>query len=167
MRMDWEMSSKGCSEVKQVAVSTLQEKNILQNSKVLSTKSHERTDASSENNYSFYTIADFSVRFTTLSVRNVSLQAKKANVSSRHIRVKWFLFKILMMCESIFFSRRQSPCSFSRCWSRKLTLYLVVFETIVCFFSNAVGDATSRQTNADGSAIGHAISGRIKPGLQQ
>ena len=43
------MSSKGCSEVKQVAVSTLQEKNILQKSKVLSTKSHERTDASSEN----------------------------------------------------------------------------------------------------------------------
>ena len=28
--MDRKMSSKGCSEVKQVAVSTLQEKNILQ-----------------------------------------------------------------------------------------------------------------------------------------
>ena len=50
MPMDWEMSSKGCSELKQVVVPTLQEKKILQNSKVLSTKSHERTDASSENN---------------------------------------------------------------------------------------------------------------------
>ena len=34
------------------------------------------------------------------------------------------------MCESICFSRRQSPCSLSRCWSLKLTLYLVVFKTI-------------------------------------
>ena len=41
--MDRKMSSKDCSEVKQVAVSTLQEKNILQNSNVLSTKSHEYT----------------------------------------------------------------------------------------------------------------------------
>ena len=41
--MDRKMSSKGCSEVKQVAVSTLQEKNVLQKQKVLSTKSHEYT----------------------------------------------------------------------------------------------------------------------------
>ena len=33
--------------------------------------------ASSENNKSLYSIADFSVRFTTLSEQNVSLQAGK------------------------------------------------------------------------------------------
>ena len=33
--------------------------------------------ASSENNQSLYSIADFSVRFTTLSERNVSLQEEK------------------------------------------------------------------------------------------
>ena len=44
--------------------------------------------ASSENNQSFYSIADFSVRFTTLSERNVSLQEEKSNVSSRRIGVK-------------------------------------------------------------------------------
>ena len=44
-----------------------------------------------------------------------------------------------------------------------MTLYLVVFEIIFFvffFFSNAVGDATSRQTNAAGSAVGHAFSRR-------
>ena len=55
------MSSKDCSEVKQVAVSTACKKNnILQNSKVFSTKSHEYTRL-------FGSIADFFVRFTTLS----------------------------------------------------------------------------------------------------
>ena len=37
--------------------------------------------------------------------------------------------------ESICFSRRESSCSFSRCWSHKLTLYFVVFKFVFCFFS--------------------------------
>ena len=57
--------------------------------------------ASSENNQSFYSVADFFVRFTTLSERNVSLQEKNANVSSHRNGVKCFHFKILMMCRSI------------------------------------------------------------------
>ena len=44
--------------------------------------------ASSENNQSFYSIADFFVRFTTLSERNVPLQEEKSKVSSRRIGVK-------------------------------------------------------------------------------
>ena len=72
--------------------------------------------ASSENNQSFYSIADFSVRFITLSERNVSLQEETSNVPSRRIGVKWFHFRILMMCQSI--------C----CWSHKLTLYLVAVD---------------------------------------
>ena len=45
----------------------------------------------------------------------------------------------------------------------KLSLYLVVFKIILfcfVFFSNAVGGATSGQTNAAGSAVGHAFSRR-------
>ena len=38
--------------------------------------------ASSENNHSFYSIADFSVRFTMLSEQNVSFQEEISNVSS-------------------------------------------------------------------------------------
>ena len=34
------------------------------------------------------------------------------------------------------------------------------------FFLNAVGVETSCKTNADGSAVGHSISRRKKPGLQ-
>ena len=68
-----------------------------------------------------------------------------------------------MICQSICFSRRYLPCSFSCCWSHKLTLYLVVFKIIILiFFSNAVGDATSRQTNAAGGAVGHAFPRRKK-----
>ena len=44
--------------------------------------------ASSENNQSFYSTADFFVRFTTLSERNVLLQEEKSNVSSSRIGVK-------------------------------------------------------------------------------
>ena len=44
--------------------------------------------ASLENNPSFYSIADFFVRFTTLSKQKVSRQEEKFNVSSRRIRVK-------------------------------------------------------------------------------
>ena len=43
--------------------------------------------AYSENNQSFYSIADFSVRFTTLSERNVSPQEEKSNVLSRRVGV--------------------------------------------------------------------------------
>ena len=57
--------------------------------------------ASSENNQSFYSIADVFVRFTTLSERNASLQEEISNVSSRRIGVKCFHFKILIMCQLI------------------------------------------------------------------
>ena len=42
----------------------------------------------------------------------------------------------------------------------------VVFKIIIIFFSNAVGDAISCQTNAAGSAVGDAFSRRKKPDLQ-
>ena len=52
-----------------------------------------------------------------------------------------------------------------------LPLLVTSIDFVFCrlqifFFSNAVGDATCRQTNADGSAVGHSISRRKKPGLQ-
>ena len=86
----------------------MQENNILQNNKPAKfcQQNHMNILASSEKNQSFYSIADFFVRFTTLSERNVSLQEEKSNVSSCRIGVKWFHFKILMMCQSICFSRR-------------------------------------------------------------
>ena len=57
--MDRKMSSKGCSEVKQVAVSTLEEKNILQKQQSFVNKlNHMNILASLENNQSFYSIAD-------------------------------------------------------------------------------------------------------------
>ena len=59
--MDRKMSSKGCSEVKQVAVSTLQEKNILQKQQFCQ-QNHMNILASLENNQSFYSIAEFFVR---------------------------------------------------------------------------------------------------------
>ena len=89
---------------------------------------------SSENNQPFYSIAGFFVRFTTLSERNVSLQEQNSNVSSRRIGVKCFHFKILMMCQSICFSRRDSFGSFAHCWSHTLTLYFVVFKIIFVVF---------------------------------
>ena len=82
------MSSKGCSEVKQVAVSTLQEKKVSCKTAKFCQQNHMNVLASSENNQSFYSVPDFSVRFTTLSERNVSLQKQKCNVSSPRIGVK-------------------------------------------------------------------------------
>ena len=69
-----------------------------------------------------------------------------------------------MVCQSICFSRRQLPGSFSCCSSHikidfvscRLQNYFFCFV----FYSNAVGDATSRQANAAGSAVGHAFSRR-------
>ena len=60
--MDRKISWKGCSEVKQVAVSTLQEKNILQKTAKFCQQNHMNILASLENNQSFYSIADFFVR---------------------------------------------------------------------------------------------------------
>ena len=91
--------------------------------------------ASSKNNKSFYSMADFFVPFTRLSERNVSLQKEKSNVSSRWIGVKCF-------------SRRYAYCSLSRCWSQKLTLYSV--KNYYYFFKTAVGDATSRRKKKTG-----------------
>ena len=85
----------------------------------------------SENIQSLYSIADFSVRFTTLSEQNVSLQEEKSDVSSRRIGLKWFHFKILVMCQSICFSRRWLPYSFPCCWSHKLTFYLAVLKIVL------------------------------------
>ena len=91
------MSSKYSSEVSSIklklklnGVSKLQENNILQASKLAKfcQQNCMTVLASSENNQSLYSIADFSVRFTALSERNVSLQEKKSNVSWRRIGVK-------------------------------------------------------------------------------
>ena len=69
----------------------MQEINILQNSKPAKfcrqNHMHMHVLAFSENNQSFYSIADFFVRFTTLRERNVPLQEEKY-VSSRRIGVK-------------------------------------------------------------------------------
>ena len=74
------MSSKYCSEVSSIkfklkvnGVSKLEENNILQNSKLgkFCQQNCMNILAFSENNQSFYSNADFSVRFTTLSERNV------------------------------------------------------------------------------------------------
>ena len=71
-------------------MSKLQENNILQTTKLAKFCQQNCMNvlASSENNQSLYSIADFSVRFTTLSERNVSLQEEKFNVSWRRIGVK-------------------------------------------------------------------------------
>ena len=73
-------------------VSTLQEINILQNSKPAKfcQQNHTNILASSENNQCFYSIADFFVCFTTLSDRNAPLQEEKSNVSARQIGVRMF-----------------------------------------------------------------------------
>ena len=82
------MSSKDS----EVSRSTLQEINLLQNSRkpakfYLQNHMNIHVLAFSENNQSFYSIADFFVRFTALSERNVSLQEEKSNASSRRIGV--------------------------------------------------------------------------------
>ena len=90
------MSSKDYSELSSInCVSTLQEINLLQNSRkpakfCLQNHMNIHVLASSENNQSFYSIADFFVRFTALSERNVSLQEEKSDVSLRRIGVKCF-----------------------------------------------------------------------------
>ena len=83
------MSSKDYSEL------STQEINLLQNSRkpakfCLQNHMNIHVLASSENNQSFYSIADFFVLFTALSERNVSLQEEKSNVSLRRIGVKCF-----------------------------------------------------------------------------
>ena len=74
--------------------------------------------------------------------------------------------------------RRLFSRSLSISLSKLLSMFVDLFINRLCvlsytsswklffvFFSNAVGDATSRQTNAGGSAVGHAISRRkINPG---
>ena len=60
--MDRKVTSKGCSEVKQVAVPTLQEKKYLAKTAKFCQQNHTNILASLENNYSFYSIADFFVR---------------------------------------------------------------------------------------------------------
>ena len=82
--MDRKLSSKGCSEVKQVAVSTLQEQNILQKQQSFFQQNHMNILASLENNQSFYSIAVFFVRLTILSERNVSFQEEKSIASYFH-----------------------------------------------------------------------------------
>ena len=64
-------------------MSTLQENKILQDSKPAKfcQQNHMNILTSSQNNQSFYSIADFFVPFTTLSEQNVSLQEEKSNVS--------------------------------------------------------------------------------------
>ena len=57
--MDRKMSSKGCSEVKHVAVSTLQEKKYLAKTAKFCQQNHMNILASLENNQSFYSIAVF------------------------------------------------------------------------------------------------------------
>ena len=74
--------------------------------------------------FSKWAIADFFVRFTTLSEQKVSLQEEKSNVSSRIDQSKMIsvsdpLFMICGASKRVFF-RRYSPCSFSRCWKAKL-----------------------------------------------
>ena len=59
--MDRKMSSKGCCEVKQVAVSTLQKKYPAKTAKFCQ-QNHMNILASLENNQSFDSIADFFVR---------------------------------------------------------------------------------------------------------
>ena len=65
--MDRKMSSKDCSEVKQVAISTLQEKKISCKTAKFCQQNHMNILASLVNNQSFYSIADFFARFTTLN----------------------------------------------------------------------------------------------------
>ena len=99
----------------------IQENNILQKqqtSKVLSTKFHE--------NSPFLRITSPFIPLLILSFvlkRYVSetfrFKGKIQRFRSRRIGVKWFHFKILMMC--------------SRCLSHDLTLYFVVFKISFCF----------------------------------
>ena len=90
------MSSKEYSELSSInCVSTQQEINLLQNSRkpakfCLQNHTNIHVLASSENNQSFYSIADFFVHFTALSKQNVSLQEEKSDVSLRRIGVKGF-----------------------------------------------------------------------------
>ena len=60
--MDRKMSSKDCSEVKQVAVSTLQEKKVSCKTAKFCPQNHMNILASLKNSKSFYSIADFFVR---------------------------------------------------------------------------------------------------------
>ena len=64
-------------------MSALQENKILQDSKPAKfcQQNHMNILTSSQNNQSFYSIADFFIPSTTLSERNVSLQEEKSNVS--------------------------------------------------------------------------------------
>ena len=59
----------------------------------MSTKSHEYLILF-EYNQSFYSIAEFFFRFTTLSERKISLQEEKCKISSRRIGVELLHFKI-------------------------------------------------------------------------
>ena len=76
----------------------MKEINILQNSKPAKfcRQNHMniRVLASSGNNQSFYSIADFFVRFTTLSERNVPLQEEKIQRFVAPDRSKMIHFKI-------------------------------------------------------------------------
>ena len=71
---------------------------VLQNSKAakfcLQNHINIHVLTSSENDQSFYSIAIFFVRFTTLSKRNPPLHEEKSNVSSRCIGVKTIRLKI-------------------------------------------------------------------------
>ena len=88
------MDRKDCSEVSSIKLK-LNKLQCQPTRKTISCKiakfcqqHHMNTLTSLENNESFYSIADFFVRFTKLSERKVSLQEEKSNVSSRRIRVK-------------------------------------------------------------------------------
>ena len=80
------LSSKDYSEVSRKLtrrrVNTAR-KTILQNCKL--EKFSQQLLASLKNNQSFHSIADYFVRFTTISERKVSLQDEKSNVSHRRI----------------------------------------------------------------------------------
>ena len=103
------MSSRDFSEVSSSLSQTscsvnTAKKYLAKVSKVLSTKSNIRLKLKYTrlfgNNQSFYSIADFFVRFTALSEQKVSLQEEKSNVSSpidqsKMISVSDLLF---MMC---------------------------------------------------------------------
>ena len=82
---------------------------------------------------------------------------------TRRMGVKCFHFKILMICQSICFSRRDSFGSFFRCWSHKLTLYSVVFK-INIFFSKT---QLAMQLPAEKKAGCHRVECDISQWLTQ
>ena len=104
------MSSKDCTEVKQVTVSTLQEKKISCKTAKFCQQNHMNILASLENNQSFYSIADFFVRFTTLRFTSrVKIQRFFAPDQSKMISLhdSTTVYEV-------------PPCSFSRCLTAKL-----------------------------------------------